>query len=108
MHERFKPLAGCDLRLQALTSGQTGEQQALHSSAARDASPEQSSGEDARVVDDKEVTGAKQTGKRRHGAPGQRSRVPAEDEEPSRRPFRRRFLGDQLGGEIEVEVTDFH
>ena len=84
-----------------------GQQEAFHGSATWNAVAKQPRREDARVVDDKQVAGAKKRGQIRDRAMTDGARGAVEDEQP-RRAARCRILRDQIVGKLEIEVGDVH
>jgi hypothetical protein len=83
-------------------------EQALHRPAARDAAPQQPRREHAGVVDDQEIAGAQEIGQRGNARVGQRAAGAVGHQQTRAGAVRRRFLRDEIGWEIEVEVADIH
>ena len=85
------------------------DQQALDRAAAWDAAAEQAGGEDLRVVDDQQISraGAAPAASLTRCARLRRSPGPGAAAAPVPR-IGRRFLGNQFGRKLEVEVADVH
>ncbi len=104
---RLELLSGVDKRLPVLVAA-AAQEQAFDGAAARHAPAEQSSRKHARVVDHQEVAGREVIGQRRETAVCDVAGRAIQVEEPRRAPIGGRFLGDQFGRQLEVEVADVH
>jgi hypothetical protein len=87
---------------------QTPDQQALDCAAARHPATEQPCRKHAGVVDDDEIAGAQESGKRGDVGVDNGPAVAIESQQARRAAVRRRLLRDQFGRKVEVELTDVH
>jgi len=109
MHQGLPTLAGFTLGLwRRDRCGRAPDEQTLHGAAARDAAAKQARRKDAGIVHDEHIAGTQRRGEVGNHSMADLAAGPIEAEEAGRAPLGGRFLRNQLGRQVEVEVAYEH
>jgi hypothetical protein len=87
---------------------QLRQQKTLHGSAAWRSTAKEARWKHLCVIDHKEIAGAQELGKARNGGVLRAACVFVQHEQPAGAAFGRRRLRNQVRGQIEIEISNFH